>query len=164
MESKKWLKQFEKHPVFPILQDAYSTNEKINIQGNKGSLLQVLIAALQNKVQHKQLIIAEDQEEAAYIYNDLQNILGETKALYYPASSVTPYTTSRTQNANIVQRAEVLSELNNNKKKIIVTYPEALLEKVVTKKELSKNSLKIQVNDNLSMDFLIEVLFLSLRY
>ena len=159
MESKKWLKQFEKHPVFPILQDAYSTNEKINIQGNKGSLLQVLIAALQNKVQHKQLIITEDQEEAAYIYNDLQNILGETKALYYPASSVTPYTTSRTQNANIVQRAEVLSELNNNKKKIIVTYPEALLEKVVTKKELSKNSLKIQVNDNLSMDFLIEVLF-----
>ena len=66
-------------------------NEKINVQGNKGSLLQVLIAALQNNVQHKQLIIAEDQEEAAYIYNDLQNILftkmEEFKPKFYQISN-----------------------------------------------------------------------------
>ena len=80
-----------------------------------------MIAALQVKKPLKQLIIANDKEEAAYVYNDLQNLLGETKALYYPASSTSPYETSRTQNANIVQRAEVLSELNNKAKKIIVS-------------------------------------------
>lgn len=159
MESIKWLAKFEEHPLFNILQDSFITDEKLVIKGSKGSILQVLIASLQRKKPRKQLIIASDQEEAAYVYNDLQNLLGETKALYYPASSMSPYTSSRTQNANIVQRAEVLAELNNNKKKIIVTYPEALSEKVVTKKELSKNSHQIKVGDELSMDFLIDVLF-----
>jgi len=159
MESKKWLSEFEKHPVFETFKDSLISNEKLVVKGNKGSFLQVLMAAIQNIKTRKQLIIASDQEEAAYLFNDLQNLLGETKALYYPASSKSPYTTSRTQNANIVQRAEVLSELNNNKKKFIVTYPEALLEKVVTKKELSKNSHQINVGDSLSMDFLIDVLF-----
>lgn len=159
MKSLEWLSKFENHPSFSKLQDSLITNEKLVIKGTKGSFLQVLMSALQNSKPEKQLIIANDQEEAAYLYNDIQNLLGETKALYYPASSTSPYTTSRTQNANVVQRAEVLSELNNSKKKFIVTYPEALLEKVVTKKELSKNSHQIKVGDSLSMDFLIDVLF-----
>lgn len=159
MNSIKWLSNFEAHPLFSFLEDSFLTDEKLALKGNKGSFLNVLIAALQVKKPLKQLIIANDKEEAAYVYNDLQNLLGETKALYYPASSTSPYETSRTQNANIVQRAEVLSELNNKAKKIIVTYPEALLEKVITKKELSKNSHKIKVGENLPMDFLIDVLF-----
>ena len=159
MNSIKWLSKFEEHPLFLFLEDSFLTDEKLALKGNKGSFLNVLIAALQAKKPHRQLIIANDNEEAAYIFNDLQNLLGETKALYYPASSKSPYETSRTQNANIIQRAEVLSELNNNTKKIIVTYPEALLEKVITHKELTKNSHKIKLGENLSMDFLIEVLF-----
>ena len=159
MNSSKWLSKYEAHPLFPILEDSFVTNEKLVVTGNKGSFLNVLIAALQAKNPRKQLIIANDKEEAAYIFNDLQNLLGETKALYYPASLTSPYETSRTQNANIVQRAEVLSELNNNTKKIIVTYPEALLEKVITQKEFTKNSHTIKVGDSLPMDFLIDVLF-----
>ena len=159
MNSIKWLSKFEGHPLFSILEDSFITNEKLVLKGNKGSFLNVLMAALQVKKERKQLVIANDKEEAAYIYNDIQNLLGETSALYYPSSSTSPYENSRTQNANIVQRAEVLSELNNNKKKFIITYPEALLEKVITKKELTKHSHIIKVGDNLSMDFLIDVLF-----
>ncbi len=159
MNSINWLSKFEKHPLFYTLYDSLITDEKLVLKGHKGSFLNVFMAALQIKKARKQLIIANDQEEAAYIYNDIQNLLGETKALYYPSSSTSPYETSRTQNANIVQRAEVLSELNDSKKKFIVTYPEALLEKVITKKELTKNSHKIKVGDNLPMDFLIDVLF-----
>lgn len=155
----KWLSKFEKHPLFSVLEDSFITDKKLVLKGNKGSFLNVLMAALQVKKARKQLIIANDKEDAAYIYNDLQNLLGETSALYYPSSSTSPYENSRTQNANIVQRAEVLSELNNNKKKFIVTYPEALLERVITKKELTKHSHIIKVDDNLSMDFLIDVLF-----
>ena len=159
MNSIKWLSKFEAHPLFSFLEDSFLTDEKLALKGNKGSFLNVLIAALQAKKPQRQLIIANDNEEAAYIFNDLQNLLGETKALYYPASSTSPYETSRTQNANIIQRAEVLSELNNNTKKIIITYPEALLEKVITHKQLTKNSHKIKIGENLSMDFLIDVLF-----
>ena len=57
-------------------------------------------------------------------------------------------------------RAEVLNRINSRKKPaLLVTYPDALFERVVTRKELNKNTLKIQVDDTLSLDFLNEVLF-----
>ena len=57
-------------------------------------------------------------------------------------------------------RAEVLNRINSQKMPaIIVTYPDALFEKVVTRKELERNTLKIAVGDNLSIDFVNEVLF-----
>jgi len=60
----------------------------------------------------------------------------------------------------VLLRAEVLNRINSRKKPaIIVTYPDALFEKVVTRKELEKNTLKIGVNDELSIDFINEVLF-----
>jgi transcription-repair coupling factor (superfamily II helicase) len=102
----------------------------------------------------------DDQEDAAYLYNDIQSLLGEHKALYFPASARAPYQFSeQTQNANIIQRAEVLTEINASKKRVIVTYPEALAEKVITQKALQNTCQNISIGDSLDMDFLIEVLF-----
>lgn len=159
MSAADWLLYIKQHPLFSSVQSDFNLINNSFINGLKGSYLSAFISALQQEKERKQLIIANDAEEAAYIYNDIQNLIGEHKALFYPASAVTPYTVSRTQNANIVQRAEVLSELNNDKKKIIVTYPEALTEKVVSKKKLTENSLKLNIGETISMDFLIEVLF-----
>ena len=73
---------------------------------------------------------------------------------------VRPYQIEETDNANVLLRAEVLNRINSRKKPaIIVTYPTALFEKVVTKKELEKNTLKITVGENVSPDFVNEVLF-----
>ncbi|HMK06554.1 MAG TPA: transcription-repair coupling factor, partial [Flavobacterium sp.] len=71
-----------------------------------------------------------------------------------------PYQIEDTDNANVLLRAEVLNRINSRKKPaIIVTYPEALFEKVVTKKELEKNTLKVAVGDQISIEFINEVLF-----
>src|SRR5690606_27667089 len=65
-----------------------------------------------------------------------------------------------TDNANVLLRSEVLNRINSRKKPaFIVTYPEALFEKVVTRKELEKNTVKITVNDQLSIEFVNEVMF-----
>jgi transcription-repair coupling factor (superfamily II helicase) len=57
-------------------------------------------------------------------------------------------------------RAEVLNRINSRKKPaVIVSYPEALFEKVVTKKEFEKNTLKVAVGDKISIEFINEVLF-----
>jgi transcription-repair coupling factor (superfamily II helicase) len=57
-------------------------------------------------------------------------------------------------------RAEVLNRINSRKKPaVIVSYPEALFEKVVTRKDLDKNTLKVSVGDKISIDFINEVLF-----
>ena len=117
MDAKKWLPDFKTNQGYIKLKAGIEENTKLNIKGNKGSFLQVLVSTLQLEKPQKQLIIANNQEEAAYIYNDIQNLLGETKALYYPESAKGAYKTEKTKNANIIQRAEVLTQLNNSKKK-----------------------------------------------
>ena len=106
------------------------------------------------------LLILNDKEEAAYHLNDLEQLIGQKEVLFYPGSYRRPYQIEETDNANVLLRAEVLNRINSRKKPaVIVTYPDALFEKVVTRKELDKNTLKINPEDKLSLDFLNEVLF-----
>ena len=87
-------------------------------------------------------------------------MINDQDVLFYPGSYRNPYQLEDTDNANILLRAEVLNRINSRKKPaLIVTYPEALFEKVVTKKELDKNTLKVAVGDQISIDFINEVLF-----
>src|SRR5690606_6960831 len=82
------------------------------------------------------------------------------EVFFYPGSYRRPYQIEETDNANVLLRAEVLNRINSRKKPaLIVTYRDAIFEKVVTRKELEKNTLKVQVGDSLSLDFVNEVLF-----
>ena len=130
------------------------------VSGLVGSALSITIAELFKETALPFLLILNDKEQAAYHLNDLENILGDESVLFYPGSYRRPYQIEQTDNANVLLRSEVLNRINSRKKPaLIVTYPEALFEKVVTKKELEKNTLKISVGENLSIDFVNEVLF-----
>ncbi|MBA6156751.1 transcription-repair coupling factor [Tenacibaculum sp. S7007] len=125
-----------------------------------GSSLSFVISESFKKADKPYLLIFNDKEEAAYYLNDLEQLLGDKNVLFYPGSYRRPYQIEETDNANVLLRAEVLNRINSRKKPaIIVTYPTALFEKVVTKKELEKNTLKITVGENVSPDFVNEVLF-----
>ncbi|MEZ8002538.1 MAG: transcription-repair coupling factor [Patiriisocius sp.] len=130
------------------------------VSGLVGSALSITIAELFKETALPFLLILNDKEQAAYHLNDLENILGDESVLFYPGSYRRPYQIEQTDNANVLLRSEVLNRINSRKKPaLIVTYPEALFEKVVTKKELEKNTLKISVGENLSIDFVNEILF-----
>ena len=87
-------------------------------------------------------------------------MIGANDVLFYPSSYRRPYQIEETDNANVLLRSEVLNRINSRKKPaVIVTYPEALFEKVVTRKELEKNTLKISVGETVTIDFINEVLF-----
>ncbi|WP_227807502.1 transcription-repair coupling factor [Lutibacter profundi] len=125
-----------------------------------GSSLSFVISESFKKAGKPFLLILNDKEEAAYYLNDLEQLLPEKDVFFYPGSYRRPYQIEETDNANVLLRSEVLNRINSRKTPaIIVTYPEALFEQVVTKAELNRNTLKLSLNDKLSLDFVNEVLF-----
>ncbi|WP_044400604.1 transcription-repair coupling factor [Lacinutrix sp. Hel_I_90] len=136
------------------------TETKSHVKGLVGSALSFVIAESFKNAQKPFLLVFNDKEEAAFYLNDLEQLLNTKDVLFYPGSYRRPYQIEETDNANVLLRAEVLNRINSQKKPaIIVTYPDALFEKVVTRKELERNTLKINVGDNLSIDFVNEILF-----
>ena len=163
--SQKIIQQlYEQSPQLQKLRTAISnfehTKGTINIKGLIGSSLSFVLTDAFKTAKQPFLLIFNDKEEAAYHLNDLEQMIGEKDVLFYPGSYRRPYQIEETDNANVLLRAEVLNRINSRKKPaVIVTYPDALFEKVVTRKELDKHTLKIKIEDSLSLDFLNEVLF-----
>ena len=125
-----------------------------------GSSLSFVVSEVFKSSHKPFLLIFNDKEEAAYYLNDFEALLGEKNVLFYPGSYRRPYQIDETDNANVLMRAEVLNRINSRKKPaLIVSYPDALFEQVVTKSTLNKSTLKISVNDKLDLDFVNEVLF-----
>lgn len=154
------LQLFERSPKLRRLVEAISQNEKIQVKGLTGSSLSFTISAAFATTKMPFLILLNDKEEAAYHLNDLEQLVGKDDVLFYPGSYHRPYQIEETDNANVLLRAEVLNRINSRKKPtVIVTYPDALFEKVVTRKELDNNTLKINLGDTISLDFLNEILF-----
>lgn len=132
----------------------------MHLSGLLGSAVSFVIQALFKKAELPFLIVLNNKEEAAYYLNDLEQMIGDKDVLFYPGSYRRPYQIEETDNANVLLRAEVLNRINSRKKPaVIVSYPEALFEKVVTRRDLDKNTLKVAVGDQLSIDFINEVLF-----
>ena len=113
------------------------------------------------------LIVCSDKEDAAYFYNDLESLLGERgmdyskkQVLFYPTSYKRPYEPEKADNTYILSRTEVLQRVSTSERKtLIVSYPEALSEKVFTRKLLAKNTFKLKVGEKVNLDFLTDLLY-----
>tara|TARA_Y100000114_G_scaffold156637_2_gene184503 strand:+ start:14648 stop:17956 length:3309 start_codon:yes stop_codon:yes gene_type:complete len=132
----------------------------IRLKGLVGSLDAVIATAVYQLNKQTCIFVMHDKEEAAYFHNDLQNLLGEKEVLLFPTSYKRPYQFDETENANILMRAEILNRINHKAStgELIVTYPEALTEKVINKKSLSKNTFSAKVGEQLDVPFLTELL------
>lgn len=134
--------------------------QKVHLKGVLGSSLSFTIASVFKSTNKPFLLIFENKEEAAFYLNDLEVLLDEKEVFFYPGSYRRPYQVEETDNANVLLRAEVLSRINSQKKPaLIVTYPEALFEKVLSRKELEKSTFKVVAGEALNLDFFNEVLF-----
>ncbi|MCM1041179.1 MAG: transcription-repair coupling factor [Bacteroides sp.] len=134
--------------------------------GLAGSSQAVVCHVLAQEFSGNQLFILRDREQAAYFCNDLEKLSGEEpghgqgkKTLFFPASYRRPYDSESVDNANVLSRTEVLERLQNRKQGLrIVTYPEALAEKVIDNKQLASNTVNIHVGEQITQDFLTEFL------
>ena len=108
------------------------------------------------------IFILPDKEEALYFFNDLESLFNSergTTLLFYPASYRRPYQIMDSDATSVLQRTEVLDALGKERKKlIVVTYPEAIVEKVIEKKNFDKNNFTISVGEELELELMDELL------
>jgi transcription-repair coupling factor (superfamily II helicase) len=135
----------------------------IHVQQLCGSLPAIVLTTLHAELNATLLCVARDREEAAYLHHDLEQLQdeqGPTKPLYFPASYRGRRALERQDASQNRQRAEVLSIAGhpNSGALLIVTYPEALAEQVVSRSTLTQNTLDLRLGAPLDVDFLIDVL------
>jgi transcription-repair coupling factor (superfamily II helicase) len=113
---------------------------------------------LQNPQTH--LIVALDKEEAAYLQNDIQSLMPQKPIHFFPDSFKYPTKFDEIKPDNVLQRAEAINKISQSNAlgEIIVTYPEALFEKVVAPRYLNEKRIDIKVGEKMDVDFMIEIL------
>jgi transcription-repair coupling factor (superfamily II helicase) len=135
-------------------------SKNIRLKGLAGSMDALYIATISQLSKKPTLILLHDKEEAAYFQNDLQNLLFPKEVMFFPSSYKRPYSFDETENANILMRTEVLNKISllQDHYPIIVSYPEAIAEKVINKKTLESNTFSVKLNEKLDIPFLEEFL------
>jgi len=147
--------------------DAISKKQKHSIlKGMIGSSSSILAHNLHEFSNGYSLFILPNKEQAAYFMNDLEQMLDDSdtklnkkKVLFFPTAYKTAYGQEHIDNNNLLHRTEVIKRMGGSFKNLfIVTFPEALSEKLVTKSYIGKNTLKLKVGESLSLDFIVELL------
>jgi transcription-repair coupling factor (superfamily II helicase) len=155
---------FLNHPVFKQLAEHLGAleerKEKWNVRGLQGSSIAFLLLAVFKSSKLNHVFIAEDKDAAAYLQNDLKNLFDKKTIFYFPDSFKRPGHFDRLNTSNILLRTETVNRFlkTGTRAEIMVTYPEAVFEKVVSKKVLDKNTLHISIEEKLDIDFMIELL------
>ena len=130
------------------------------VKGLVGSGMSFKLVSAFKNLNRNFLVVLDNAEQAAYHLNDFEQMLSKKEVLFFPASFKEAYNQVATDNANVLLRSEVLKKLSFSKKnKIIVTYPKALFEKVISPHTLKRKTITIKMGDVLGLDFVNETLF-----
>ena len=147
---------------------SFSQTQQIHLQGLNGSSKEWVMDAVFNhkaaaKLTH--LVILSDQEEAAYFHNTLENLTEAALNLFYfPSSFKTKKNFKLLNSSHVMLRTEALTKLSvGGERNIIITYPEALFEKVVLAKQLASNIISIKQAEVLDLNGVME-LFVMLGF
>ena len=132
---------------------------RLQLNGLMGAQESFVLAGAYANAPQPYLIIAIDKDEAAYVQNDLQNLMTTKTVHYLPDSFKRPTYFEEINSNNVLQRTEVINKLAQSTAhgEVIVTYPEALFEKVVAPQYLEAKRISITVGENLDVDFMAEL-------
>lgn len=146
--------------ISEIVKSLSQAKQHLHLKGLIGSSEAFVITSSYISSPHNYLIILPNHEDASYLLGDLENLF-DKQILFFPSSYRKPFDFTQLDSKHVLQRAECLNSIikNTDLPKIIVTYPEAIAEKVINRKDLEKNTLEITVNNELGIDFINEFLY-----
>lgn len=161
MSVKDLLEQYQNTPRLFQLTDrlSFAQSQKIYLKNLQGSSSQFVVAAAflhPSCSQLNHLIVLNDAEEAAYFHNTLENLTEALDIFYFPSSFKNRKNYQLLNSSHVMLRTEALTKIAaGGNKKVLVTYPEALFEKVVLPSTLSSNIIHIKSGDNLKVEELL---------
>lgn len=137
-----------------------TSQKRILVDNIRGSQDAFLLAVLKADLGRPQIYIAEDKEQAAYYQNTIDSIVVEGGTLFFPDSFKQPRHFEVLNTNNVLRRTEAMNRLSNEvaSTEILVTYPEALFEKVVAPIHLEKQKISIKKGEDLDVDTMIGLL------
>lgn len=124
----------------------------IYLKGMHASCASLFASGIFDKVPGIYVFILNDVEEAGYFYHDLVQVNGDGQILFFPSSYRRAIKYGQKDAANEILRTEVLSRLGKQESLVVVTYPDALAEKVVSCQYLSDRTLKLDVGQHIETD------------
>ena len=136
------------------------TPARLKLTGMAGAQGSFVLAGTYLAAPQSHLFIANDKEEAAYIQNNLAHLLDKKPIRFFPDSFKRPMHFEELNNNNVLLRTETINQLSNSPAagELVVSYPEALFEKVVSPEILNQQRINISKGEELDVDFLVEVL------
>ena len=130
-----------------LLQENRGSN--IFLQGQQASATPLLFAAVATEIKQTFLFVLQDADEAGYFYHDLTQVMGTQNVLFFPSSFKRSVKYGQRDSANEILRTEVLARVSARDKQVtesllIISYPEALSELVVSKQHLDERRLSLK--------------------
>ena len=130
-----------------LLQENRGSN--IFLQGQQASATPLLFAAVATEIKQTFLFVLQDADEAGYFYHDLTQVMGTQNVLFFPSSFKRSVKYGQRDSANEILRTEVLARVSARNKQateslLIISYPEALSELVVSKQHLDERRLSLK--------------------
>lgn len=137
-----------------------SKNQHVRLNGMAGAQESFVLSGIYLAAEKPHLFIAADKEEAAYIQNSIANLLEAKPVLFFPDSFKRPQYFEELNSTNVLERTETVNKLTSKSgtPTIIISYPEALFEKVVDPDALAKTKIEMVSGQELDVDFVIEML------
>lgn len=161
LEVQELLTMYSAHPqvsaLVGLLDDKSCRN--LFLKGLNGSGAALTIASLFFKKRGSYVCVLNDQEEAGYFYHDLMQLTNSQDIFFFPSAYRRAIKYGHLDPANEILRTEVLSRLQMpDLPTVIVTYPDALAEKVIAQADLKQKTLQIGVGDKLDNMFVSDML------
>ncbi|MCO5249084.1 MAG: transcription-repair coupling factor [Chitinophagales bacterium] len=160
MNSKQFLESYGNDSRIGRLVQSIKKNQNTALLNGIGSQTALFAAATLSQTAYTGLFILRDPEETAYFQNDLQQILPDKNILLLPSAYKKQGDFSKTDGQKILMRSKVIEALMSNDKAqyVIVSYPEAVQEMIVAQEVIAENTLKLQIGEKVSVDFMLDIL------
>lgn len=153
------LEKFRKHPDVAAAASLLKTVNVLSVKGLHGSSRALFSVALAQRSPGCYLYILNDAKTAGYFYHDVSQVVGTEKLLFFPSAYKRAAKYGQIDAANQVLRTETLSRLQDEAGSLmIVSYPDALMEKTVSQQQLKEKTLKLSVGERVDSTFIGEVL------